>query len=1200
MKHTVAFCVSAIVGLTLVAASSLAGLLGVNIAIYPRVVYTTTSASAITYTASNQLFTVTAPPTSIQFSSTQAPVLISGTKSLSISVKVDNSGNLIGGVPANGGNDFVLSGTVKVVTGGVTNTYTGVLLTGAVTGFGFEAEGATSLYDFRFNPNGGALLGYFSCGDIGVQVTSGGSTFTGSFSVNFNGQAKGTAGLEDLIPPTVICPTNVTLQCNASSGGQGGSYYTYPAPAGTDNCSSTNLTFIYTPPSGSFFALPYDIENTNYTVTLAAIDASGNSNTCSFMVTVEDTTPPVLDVADPIIGQCEEAPFVLTNVPGQCSAPFTFEIPTAFDQCCTNGLVVTVSAVDQSNAVIMLTNNGDGTMSGNFPVTCTGTNVITSVATDGRGNTAQAQCDVLVVDIQPPVINCASDQVVECTANTPAGGAINFQEPTAYDNCPNLTVSCVPTNGSVLPLGTNLIVYVASDCSGNTNQCSFYVIVQDTTAPTISCPANMTLTCGQSTNVSNTGTATASDTCDSSPVVTYSDAMGPVNCTGLASINRTWKATDASGNSVTCVQSITFTNTVAPTVTVPAGSNLGCNPATPPTVASVKALVTVSSGCSTPVLNVSCADSTNGCSITRTFTVTASDGCGNTSAPQTVVYTWTADTTAPTVTVPAGGNLGCNPASLPTAASVKALVTATDSCSTPTINVTSMDSGSACAMTRTFTVTAVDSCGNTSAAQVVVYTWTANTTAPTITCPAPVTVQCPAGVPPVNIASVSASAACGTATVTWVSDVITNQTCPNHYTILRTYRAVDACGNSATCTQTITVNDTVAPTITCPTNITVLTASFCTNSVPASNASIVAFLHGVTAVDNCGNGVTVSNNAPANFTLGSNTVTFTATDSCGNTATCKASVIVVTQTVTCKQVQWVPSFCQHHFDGFGNCQFATFEGNLTLSDGDEACDFRTSSNTYVSVTVTIGTNAPTVVYCKSLNLCSVQSDGCGGEAWEFFGNNPYERAICRFTDNQAYNACMDPNLPVSKATGNKNCGELSTVSIGATSTRFYYGFQQATQPMTIVVDGIAVLSVSNNHATSTFPFSQSGKTIQCTFPERLVPGNVIQWYSTSDPSKVSSNCLVYSQQTSASNNATATYFNEGGVCEFQVPTTGIGYNSNDRSVCVQVMIGQPGVTGKVACWNFCEPLGGMGNQDWQFGNCSQFQDEFAQEADDNW
>jgi hypothetical protein len=1518
---------SAGVVLSLVALISVARAVLLGVSVTPPVIsYLSAVTTATSYNPVSQVFSVVAPDVTIQFGSTEPTLTVAPPRSMTISVKVDHTGALVGSVGP--GPDLVITGKVTRVVGTTTNVYFGLLLTGQVTAFGYGyIGGGVADFDLRFTPTGGLLQPFYTCDHVGITLVSETSTFIGSFTTNFHGQAKGTVGLEDLIPPTVICPASTNVECNG-----GGAYVTYPPPVGSDNCD-TNLTFVYTPPSGSFFALEPTDETTNYTVTLTAIDASGNSNSCSFTVTVEDNSSPVLNVANPIIGPCQLEPFVLTNDPGQCSATFTFPIPTAYDECCTNDTTVTVSAMDEYTAVIIpLMNNGNGTMTGHFPVTCTGSNVITSVANDVDGNTTNCICIVYVVNTQPPVIQNCSNQVVECTASTPAGGAVSFQEPTAYGNCPNLTISCVPTNGSVLPLGTNVIVYTASDCSGNTNQCTFDVIVQDTMPPTISCPSNVTVTCSQSTDPSITGTATATDTCDPNPVVTFTDAAGPVSCTGIPGINRTWKATDASGNSSTCVQSITYTNTTAPTITVPTGSNLGCNPATPPTdasitalvtatdtcgvptvnvshvdtttgcvvtrtftvtatdgcgnasaaqtvvyswtadttpptvtvptgsnlgcnpatlptdasvkalvtasdncgvanvtvthvdsgtacamtrtftvtatdacgnasaaqtvvyswtvdttaptvtvptgsslgcnpttlptdasvkalvtatgtcstptvsvshvdatsgctltrtftvtatdacgnasaaqtvvyswtvdttapivtfptgsslgcnpatlptvasvkalvtatdtcstptvnvtsadatagcvvtrtftvtatdacgnasaaqtvvyswtvdttapivtvptgsslgcnpttlptVASVKALVTATDTCSTPTVNVTSADATAGCVVTRTFTVTATDACGNASAAQTVVYSWTADTTAPIVTVPTGSSLGCNPTTLPTVASVKALVTATDTCSTPTVNVTSADTTTGCVVTRTFTVTATDACGNASAAQTVVYSWTADTAAPSITCPAAVTVQCASNVPTANVASVSASASCGTVTVTWVGDVITNQTCPNRYTVLRTYKAVDPCGNSATCTQTITVNDTTKPSITCPTNITVSALSLCTNAVPATNPTIAAFLHGVTATDNCGGTATVTNNAPSTFPLGTNTVTFTATDSCGNTNKCQASVIVQMLPLNCEPIQCIPSFCQHHFDGFGNCQFATFEGNLTLPNGDQPCDFRTASNTFVAVSVTIGTNTPTVVYCKSQNPCTVQSDGCGGEAWEYFGNSSYERAICRFTDNQCYNSLIDPNLPSSSATGNRNCGALSTVSIGATSTRFYYGFQQARQPITLVCDGMVLLTVSNNVASSPFPFSQSGKTIQCTFPERLVPGNTLQWYATGSASGVSSNCLIYTQQTSATGNSTATYYNDGGSCEIQCPTGGINYNSADRSACVQVMIGQPGVSSKVGCFTFCEPLNSMGNRDWQYGQCSSFQDEFEQESDDDW
>src|SRR5206468_2647234 len=153
------------------------------------------------------------------------------------------------------------------------------------------------------------------------------------------------------------------------------------------------------------------------------------------------------------------------------------------------------------------------------------------------------------------------------------------------------------------------------------------------------------------------------------------------------------------------------TDTSAPTITAsPSGSNLGCNPAAAslPSDASVKALVTATDACSAPTVTEIGSDSASGCVTTRTFTISASDACGNSVTAPNAVYTWTTDTSAPTITAsPSGSNLGCNPAaaSLPSDASVKALVTATDACSAPTVTVTHSEGASGRVSTRASTIT---------------------------------------------------------------------------------------------------------------------------------------------------------------------------------------------------------------------------------------------------------------------------------------------------------------------------------------------------------------------------------------------------------------------------------------------------------------------------------------------------------------
>jgi hypothetical protein len=1448
MKKQMWFVLISLLVLVMMTSSSFAALLGVNIS-YPRVQYISIGTTALTYNATNQLFSVNASPVTVLFSSTEGPQAVTGARSLQIRAFVDNTGALVGGT---GSNDMTLSGTVTQVVGGVTNTYSGVLLTGAVTQFGSLANGSTAQYDFRFTVTGGVLASSFACGDIAVHINSGGSTFTGNFTVNFNGQASGAIGLEDVVPPQIDCPTNITVECQAFANGLPGAYISFPMPTATDNCD-TNPTVTCIPPSGSFFALLPGFQTTNYTVVCVAADGAGNTNICTFDITVEDTVPPEFsDTNNPVIQSSLNEPIYLTNDQGECYATFTFPIPLATDIAVSTNFDTSVSAINQNGATISLTNLGNGMLQGQFPVTLTGSNVITITADDGHGNTTQHQVAIYVADTEPPVINCPSNQTVECTS-----GPVFFEEPTVSDNCPNVTISCVPTNGSVLGLGANLIVCTATDCAGNSNMCTFYVTVQDTTPPTISCPTNVTVECGQSTvpastgtatatdncdplptvtfsdvvsgncprtiartwtatdhsgnsnscvqiitivdttppviscppdiqlqcgastNPTNTGTATATDSCSTNVTITFTDAPAPANCTGQAGINRTWTATDACGNTSTCVQHITFADTTPPVITCPpdaivtnlappvsqtgtatatdncgtqpvvtysdaitAGScpgsyvitrtwlavdacgnsntcaqvltyygntsgvfgsvllhcsnndtnltgdagltnvtvtltdasgstlaaittdpngayafsnlvagtylvvvtpptnysqtyplgstnnqtevtlagcqeipnvdfgyqdgapvtftqcpsdlNLGCNPTNIP--ASNLAQVAAADDRGAATITSTSADTVDGCVHTRTITYKAAGTCGNTATCAQII-TWTTDTTPPTFTLlPQNLNLGCNPTNIPTGNLTQ--VAATDSCSAVTITSTYVDTVAGCVHTRTITYTATDACGNkTNCTQII--TWTTDTTPPTFTLlPQNLNLGCnPTNIPTGNLTQVAATDNCSAVTIT-SAYIDTVAGCVHTRTI--TYTATDACGNAATCTQIITwTSDPTPPVIVCPANVTVIASS---NTVPASNPVIAAFLHGATATDNCGGNVTITNNAPAVFSMGTTTVTFTATDACGNSASCQAQVIVVAQRPSCDTIlanQQI--YCQHHFDNCGHCQYALFTGNLMLTGGDQASDFRTLTNAFGTLQVTVGSNSPVVIYNNNQIRFRVDTNSCCGsdEVWDYYGTNPVEQVIYKFTDNQRYNALGDTNLPSSAATGFKNVGELSTVFIDSSETRFYYGFQQTTKPITIVVDGIVLLSVnSSNVVTSTFPFSTCGKTVQVLFPARLVPGNVISWYATANPAAVSSTNLIYSQTVSANGTSTDTYVNEGATFLLQVPGLCVNPACTDRCATATFTIGQAGVT-KMGCGSvIISPLKVVG-YDWIFGQCSNNCDEYQQECDNN-
>ena len=206
------------------------------------------------------------------------------------------------------------------------------------------------------------------------------------------------------------------------------------------------------------------------------------------------------------------------------------------------------------------------------------------------------------------------------------------------------------------------------------------VAIADTTPPTITCPADIQLQCGASTDPANTGVATATDNCAGSVGVTFTDASAPAGCAGAPGIDRTWKATDANGNVATCVQRITFVDATPPVIT-PTGTTLtlGCNPSSADINAAL-GTATATDNCGTVTATPSDSSVTsNGCSRSQTRTWTSTDACGNTSTASRTV-TWTEDTTPPVIT-PTGTTLtlGCNPTSAQINAALGS-ATATDDC----------------------------------------------------------------------------------------------------------------------------------------------------------------------------------------------------------------------------------------------------------------------------------------------------------------------------------------------------------------------------------------------------------------------------------------------------------------------------------------------------------------------------------------
>ena len=181
---------------------------------------------------------------------------------------------------------------------------------------------------------------------------------------------------------------------------------------------------------------------------------------------------------------------------------------------------------------------------------------------------------------------------------------------------------------------------------------------------------------------------------------------------------------------------------------------------------------------------------------TRLFAFTATDACGNsTSASQTITVE---DTTAPELSIPADYTAECSDELILDDA------TATDNCGEVTIEVSSETTAGDC--DGSYTVTHVHGYGcldSSSATQTITVE---DTTAPELTIPADYTAECDESL---VMDDATATDNCSDVSITVESETIAGDAAGN-YTIVRTFIATDACGNSTSASQTITVEDTTA------------------------------------------------------------------------------------------------------------------------------------------------------------------------------------------------------------------------------------------------------------------------------------------------------------------------------------------------------------------------------------------------------
>jgi uncharacterized repeat protein (TIGR01451 family) len=263
------------------------------------------------------------------------------------------------------------------------------------------------------------------------------------------------------------------------------------------------------------------------------------------------------------------------------------------------------------------------------------------------------------------------------------------------------------------------------------------------------------------------------------------------------------------------------------------------------------------------------------------------------------------DKTSPQITCPANTSISCDK---PIDLSVTGLPSVSDNCdSNPGMTYSDTITPGTCASNYTVTRMwkATDQSGNFATCNQTIAVY--DNTPPAVSCPPAVTVKCARDVPAAagNLSDFitlggTVSDNCtvsATVAISLVSESVTNQTCHNRYILTRTYRATDACGNSATCQQVITVFDDVAADFDAPEDIQIQ----CNEDI--TDLSLTGTVSG-TIIGNCG-GI----NQEATYTdswdengeqcngTGIIIRTWKVTDQCGNASTKTQTITIIDNTL---------------------------------------------------------------------------------------------------------------------------------------------------------------------------------------------------------------------------------------------------------------------------------------------------------------
>lgn len=492
-------------------------------------------------------------------------------------------------------------------------------------------------------------------------------------------------------------------------------------------------------------------------------------------------------------------------------------------------------------------------------------------AMDSANNTGTAVQTVTITDNTPPVVSAPAAITLEATGYTTA---VALGQAAATDLVDGALTATANQLGP-FTVGVHTVTWSATDSHNNVGTATQVITITDTTAPQVVAPSDIDREAtGPYTEVS-LFSATVTDLVDGSGLVA-SPYLGdnPITGTPLFEVGVhtvTWKVTDSAGNPGQDTQVVIIRDTTNPTIVAPANK----------TAEALATLTSVNLG--QPVVSDSVDQSLTVVSDapvagfpvgTTTVTWTATDDSGNSaSATQTVTITFTG---LPTVFPPA--DLIVEAAGALTTVDL-GTATARDFFVEDITPVLPNQTGPFAIGVHSIIWTASNATGAATATQTVTVQDTAG---PFVTAPANITLEATGATTAVTLGTATAVDVVDGSRTASVDD-------PGPFSVgvhTLTWSATDTRSNVGTATQTVTITDNTAPMITAPAAI----------SIEATGVTTAVALGTATATDNVDSGLSPSPDNTGPFAVGAHTVTWSVTDTAGNSASATQTVTITDTT----------------------------------------------------------------------------------------------------------------------------------------------------------------------------------------------------------------------------------------------------------------------------------------------------------------